>query len=578
MHFALRYPMRTATVAALLSIAGLAEGVSVIALLPFVELAVGPSGGTAGGVGDAISGALAWLGLAPSIGVLLLLIVIGIAAKALVTLVAMKEVGYAVGAMMTDLRQKLIAALMAVHWAYFVGRPLGLFANALGAETMRAGVTYQLSARLAAAAIQALVYGAATVMVSWRVALFAVIAGLAGALMFRRVVASAQDSGGRQTDLMRSLAVRTTDTLQGIKAIKAMGAERSALPLLDQEIRELDDAQRRQVWSGELMRVAQEPVLVAFLATGIYGAVRMGGESLPTLMVVAVLFYRLFNRFQVMQEIYQQIGIGASAYWSVYRLAEETEREGESAATAKISLRGAPRIEIDAVSYRYADNVVLDSASLAIQPGEFLAITGASGGGKTTLLDILSGLLSPQGGRVLIDGVDLKDVDMHSWRGRIGYVPQEMLLLHDTIYSNVCLGDGAISRNDAEGALRAAGVWDVVAALPAGMDTLVGERGSRFSGGQRQRISLARALARRPAVLLLDEITAALDEETERGVCATLRQLAGSMTIIAVSHQAEMARVADHTCRLRNGVFSAATELGDGAACRPPQPIALHQE
>lgn len=578
-HFAVRYPVRTATVVALLSIAGLAEGVSVITLLPFVELAVGGGDGGTSAVGRMLSGAVAYLGLTPSIGVLLLVIVIGIAGKAAVTLVAMKEVGYAVGGMMTDLRQKLIASLMAVRWAYFVGRPLGLFANALGAETMRAGVTYQLSARLAAACIQAMVYGAATVLVSWRVALFAVVAGLAGAFMFRRVVASAQDSGGRQTELMRSLAVRTTDTLQGIKAIKAMGAERSALPLLDQEIRELDDAQRHQVWSGELLRVAQEPVLVVFLATGIYGAVQLGGESLPTLMVVAVLFYRLFNRFQVMQEIYQQIGTGASAYWSIHRLAEETEGEGESSASAKISLRGAPRMEIDAVSYGYGGRTVLSSVSLSVKPGEFVAIAGASGGGKTTLLDILSGLLSPHAGRILIDGIDLRDIDLHSWRSRIGYVPQEMLLLHDTVYRNVCLGDETISRAEAEDALRAAGVWDVVADLPAGMDTLVGERGSRFSGGQRQRISLARALARRPAVLLLDEITAALDEETERGVCATLRQLAGEMTIIAVSHQAEMARVADRTYRLQDGMFAGATESERGESdCRARQPMDTWQQ
>jgi ATP-binding cassette, subfamily C, bacterial len=552
-HFLVAYPSRSLTVIALLSVAGLAEGVSVLALLPFVQLALGGDGAPGGEISRAISGSLAAVGLTPSIGSFLLLIVAGIFVKAAITLVAMKEVGYAVGRIMTDLRHRLIGALMNAQWSYFVGRPLGVFANSIGAETIRAGVTYQLSARLAAACIQALVYGVVTVLVSWKVALFAVVAGLAGAMTFRKVVASAHRSGAVQTDLMRSLAVRTTDTLQGIKAIKAMGAEKSASPLLDREINELDQAQRDQVWSGEFLRVAQEPVLAVFLAVGIYGAVEIGGESLPTLMVVAVLFYRLFNRFQAIQEIYQQFGIGASAYWAVYQLCLETEREGERPRNANGPKDDVPSIDLAAVSFGYGGKEVLHDISMRIEPGEFVAVSGPSGGGKTTLLDLVSGLLSPGAGSVVVAGNDLGSLDLRSWRRRIGYVPQDMLLLHDTVYRNVCLGDETISRARAEEALRAAGVWDVVAGLPEGLDTVVGERGGRFSGGQRQRISLARALARRPSVLLLDEITASLDKDTEQAVCATLRQLAGKMTIVAVSHQSAVARVADRVVHLENG-------------------------
>lgn len=557
-HFLESYPRRSLTVIALLSVAGFAEGISVLALLPFVEIVLAGDGAHASEASRWISRSLALVGLTPSIGSLLLLIVVGIAVKAAVTLLAMKEVGYAVGRMMTDLRQRLIAALMVARWSYFVARPLGVFANAIGAETIRAGATYQQSSRLASACIQAVVYGVATVIVSWQVALFAVLAGIVGAITFRKVVAAAHDSGGRQTDLMRSLAVRTTDTLQGIKAIKAMGAEKSALPLLDQEIRELDQEQKNQVWSGEFLRVAQEPLLVVFLAVGIYVAVEIGGESLPTLMVVAVLFYRLFNRFQVMQEIYQQIGTGASAYWSIYQLCGETEREGERRSIEKVRLGSVPQIELADVSFSYGGKNVLSDISLHIEAGEFFVVSGASGGGKTTLLDLVSGLLSPETGRVLVDGHDLKDLDLQSWRGGIGYVPQEMLLLHDTVYRNVCLGNENISRARAEEALRAAGVWEVVASLPEGLDTMVGERGSRFSGGQRQRISLARALVRQPVLLLLDEITAALDKDTEREVCNTLRQIAGGMTIVAVSHQLEVARVADRVMRLEDGKLNAA--------------------
>ena len=552
-HFLVAYPNRTLTVVALLTVAGLAEGVSVLALLPFVQLTVSGDGTGTGEASRWISQTLAFLGLNPSIGSLLLLIVAGIVVKAAVMLLAMKEAGYAVSRMMTDLRRRLIAALMEARWSYFVTRPLGLFANAICAETIRAGVTYLQSARLTAAFIQAIIYGAITFIVSWKSALFAVIAGAIAAVMFRKVVALAYSSGARQTDLMQSLAIRTTDALQGIKAIKAMGAEESAIPLLDREIEELDEAQKSQVWSGEFLRVTQEPLLVVILAIGIYGAVEIGGESLPALMVIAVLFYRLFNRFQIMQEYYQNIAVGASAYWAVHQLCQETEREGEWRSSVNELQGDIPRIDLAAVCFGYGGEEVLRGISMRIEPGEFVAISGPSGVGKTTLLDLVSGLLLPAAGGVLIAGNNLSDLDLRSWRGRVGYVPQEMLLLHETIYRNVSLGDARISRARAEEALRAAGVWDLVASLPDGLDTMVGERGSRFSGGERQRISLARALARRPLVLLLDEITASLDKDTEQAVCATLRQLAGKMTIIAVSHQSAVARVADRVMYLENG-------------------------
>jgi ATP-binding cassette, subfamily C, bacterial len=561
-HFVEAYPSRTLTVVALLSVAGLCEGVSVLALLPFVQLALAGDAGNSDQASQWISRALAFVGLVPSVGSLLLLIVAGIGVKAAVTLLAMKEAGYAVSQMMTDLRRRLIAALMEAKWSYFVARPIGLFANAICAETIRAGMTYQQSARLAAASIQAIIYCAVTVIVSWKIALFAVIAGGVGAVMIRKIMAAAHLSGARQTDLMQSLAIRMTDALQGIKAIKVMAAERAATPLLDGEVRELDAAQRSQIWTGEFLRVTQEPLLVVILAIGIYGTVKIGSEPLPTLMVIAILFYRLFNRFQLMQEIYQNIGVTASAYWAVYQLCRDTEREGERSSSTMELKGGLPRIEFAAVSFGYGGTEVLRNVSMRIEPGEFVAVSGPSGAGKTTLLDLVSGLQSPQAGSVLVGGNDLADTDLHGWRRRIGYVPQEMLLLHDTIYRNICLGDETISRARAEEALRAAGVWDVVVSLPDGLDTVVGERGSRFSGGERQRISLARALARGPLVLLLDEITASLDKDTEQAVCATLRQLAGQMTIIAVSHQVAVARAADRVVQLENG------KLRDGRVSR----------
>jgi ATP-binding cassette subfamily C protein len=145
----------------------------------------------------------------------------------------------------------------------------------------------------------------------------------------------------------------------------------------------------------------------------------------------------------------------------------------------------------------------------------------------------------------------------------IGYVPQETLLLHDTVFINVTLGDRELTEQNVEQALRAAGAWDFVAAMPQGMLSTVGERGSALSGGQRQRIAIARALVHNPRLLILDEATTALDPATEVGICATLRELRGELTILAISHQSAILEAADRAYRLQDGVATLVADRSD---------------
>jgi len=181
------------------------------------------------------------------------------------------------------------------------------------------------------------------------------------------------------------------------------------------------------------------------------------------------------------------------------------------------------------------------------------AIIGPSGAGKTTIADLALGLVRPQQGEVFLDDVPLSEIDVSKWRLCVGYVPQDMLLLHEDLLTNVTLGDPALSRSDVEEALLAAGALDFVKDLPQGIDTPLGERGARLSGGQRQRIAIARALVHRPSLLILDEATAALDPASEAGIYDTVRSLRGRTTILAISHQPGLLQVADRVYRLSAG-------------------------
>jgi ATP-binding cassette, subfamily C, bacterial len=208
------------------------------------------------------------------------------------------------------------------------------------------------------------------------------------------------------------------------------------------------------------------------------------------------------------------------------------------------------------VSFVYGENTVLNGVSVEIPARQLTCLLGESGAGKTTIADLVIGLVQPSEGRVLIDGQPLDSLDLASWRRSIGYVPQESLLLHDTVMHNVTLGASGLNENDVEQALRSAGAWDFVNRMPEGILSVVGERGARLSGGQRQRIMIARALAHHPKLLILDEATSALDPETEQAICAILSNLKNQITILAVSHQSALAEIADRVYRLAKGAVT----------------------
>ncbi len=215
----------------------------------------------------------------------------------------------------------------------------------------------------------------------------------------------------------------------------------------------------------------------------------------------------------------------------------------------------AGEIELVDVGYRYtdADSAALDGLSLRILPGETVAFVGSSGSGKSTLLNLVLGFLRPTSGHILLDGVDMESIDMRTFRTRVSVVPQESVLFEGTIRDNVAYGLDDVSDERVLAALAEANALEIIENLPAGWDTVVGERGARLSGGQRQRLAIARALVRDPAILLLDEATSALDAESESRVRDALTSLLARRTALVVAHRLSTIRAADRIVVLEKG-------------------------
>jgi ATP-binding cassette subfamily C protein len=369
------------------------------------------------------------------------------------------------------------------------------------------------------------------------------------------LVRMSRQAGKRQTELIKSLISRLTDTLQSVKSLKAMAREDLADTVLSAETASLNEALRNEVFSKEMLDAVLTPLTAMVIAIGIYIALGKWGMPFASVLVLVILLGRVLGQLSKIQKQYQKLVTMESAFWSLRKSIKQAEKAREiSTGTGRPRLESA--IRLDRVSFAYGDKKVLQEVSLTIPTRSLTTIIGSSGAGKTTLVDLIIGLYQPDSGTVCLDDVPLTRIDLKQWRRMLGYVPQEQLLLHDSILTNVTLGDPQLTEADAEYALKAANAWEFVSELPEGMHSSVGERGSKLSGGQRQRIMIARALAHRPSVLILDEPTSALDPASEALVSDTLRRLRTDYTLLAISHQPALAESADVVYRLRDGRLS----------------------
>ena len=568
-HFFAAYPVRSTLMLLAITAAALAEGVGIAALLPMIGLVIDAEG-AGGALTRYVEQVFAFAGQDVSLGGLLVLIVVAMALKALLMLLAMAQVGYSAARVAMDLRLAFIRAILRARWLHFVDRRTGDLASAVSVEPTRTADAYVAACHVLSGAIQILIYLAVCMAISWEVSLLALAAGAFGMIVLNRLVTMSRRAGQTQTELQKSFMTLLLQGLDGMKPLKAMGREGSMRPLFEGDVRGLNNAQRTIVISREALAESYELIRAFAVAGGLYLFVSVWDQPVDGLLVLALLFVRTLQKVSKVHDQYQVAAANQPAFaflQSTIAAAEEAEEPGLGSTTPRL----ASAISLRNVSFSYGRENILENVSMTVPAGAFIAIVGASGAGKTTVADLIIGLLRPQRGEVWIDDLPLGDIDANAWRRMIGYVPQDTFLFHDTVMANVTLGEPGISRPDVETALRRAEAWAFVAALPDGMDTVVGERGARLSGGQRQRVAIARALVRDPALLILDEATTALDPETEAGTVATVKRLTGKLTVLSISHQPAMQGAADLVYQLDNGT---ATRLEPNAPAAARQSTA----
>ena len=557
-----KYPRQTTLTLTAILFSGISEGFGISALLPILNTIFNQTAQHSGTASHSpewstrldqiVQQALGLVGLYPTMEVLLCLFVGCIVLKCVLVYLANKQIGFTVVLIATDLRLTLLKSLFSSSWEYFIRQPMGRLTNGVATEANRASTAFNFGAKLSSMAIEASIYTFLAVLVSWKATLMALGGGVFLMVALRRLVKKNRRAGAKQTEHMQSLIAQMTDILTSIKPLKAMAREHQSDAVLTESTRKLNRALQKQVLSKAALGSFQEPILTVFLVLVLNVALMYWNQSLTTMLAMVFFIAKILKQIEKIQKEYANLVEYDSAYWSLLGKINKAQ-EAREVWTGDVRPEFTTAIRMESVSFAYDTREVLKEVSLEIPAGSFVTLLGPSGSGKTTVADLLIGLLRPQKGDIEIDGVALSRIDIRRWRAMIGYVPQENLLMHDTILKNVTLGEAAVGAAEVEAALRAAGAWGFVQDTPGGIHTIVGERGSMLSGGQRQRIAIARALVKHPRLLILDEATTALDPKTEREICATLATLKGEITILAISHQSALLETSDLAYRVQDG-------------------------
>lgn len=547
--FIKQYPRQSFLVIFCLVLSSLAEGLSISFVIPLLAAVENDQTDMPTDKLSEYSFFRYLLELQPSVNYLLLFIVLGIIIKSILVLFAKRQIGNTTAQIATDLRLQLLNAVMSSRWRYFTAQPIGGITNAMVTEASRASEAYISGMRVISFGLISLVYIALVFTISWQTTL--IICGLVILVWFvlNIFIKMARSAGRSQTKIYTSLSSRLTDILRSVKPLKAMAKQGAINSVLIVETKKLNLALRLEVLSITILEALQEPLFTLVLVVSIFVSTQIFGQSFVIALIMVFFLLRVLLCISKVQHEIQNMNLCESAYTAIKNRIQEAEKVKESWNGSHL-----PKLKKDIVfrnvDFSYADRSILKNFSLQINACELTALAGVSGAGKTTVIDLLIGLHRPDRGQILIDGVDLGDIDLHAWRHKIGYVPQENLLMHDTILQNLTLGDSSITAEDIEFALEASGVTTFLEELPEGLDTIAGEQGLILSGGQRQRIMIARSLVHRPDLLILDEATSNLDAINEGKILQTLLKLRGSITILAVSHQPLLNEVADRVCKI----------------------------
>ncbi len=551
-------------------LASLSEGIGIALLLPLLQVAGFrmEQGGPLGRLATASREMLTRSGVPQSwwLALLLMAFVVLVAVRSLLNRAQSVQTFSAVLRFDLHVNRQLYSAILNANWLFLSRRRSSDFTHALTGEMARVDTATFGLVTLASSAMASLLYIVLAMKLSFSMTLLVLAAGALLVLVTRRSTRAAHESGSAISTSLKELYSAATEHLQNLKTIKALASQQGDLVMF---------TSLQQRVSNDVLRNTRSQAAASFwfefgslivLGLVILISFEWLNVAPAAVLLLLIVFTRLMPRLSVAFTQYQSFVSELPAFRNVMELRSECLQmaEGEPGPEPPPALRQALRLEDVSFGYSSEDGRVLDHVTLVAEAGRVTAILGSSGAGKSTAADLLNGLLSPGDGRVMIDATELTPALARAWRGRVGYVAQDTLLFHDTVRANLLWAEPQASEAEMIDVLKQAAA-DFVLEMPNGLDTVVGDRGILLSNGQRQRIALARALLRKPSLLILDEATNSLDLENEKRILDSIHAAVSAsresnehpLTVIIIAHRASAIERADMVYLLENGRVAA---------------------
>ncbi len=526
-------------------LSGILEGIGITAIIPLFSFLAEDGGASTNIITKTISGVFDVFHIPFALNYVLIFIAIIFIFKAFATFFSRYITENIMNSYVKETRVRLLNHTLNASWTYLSKQRIGHLEKILSYDINSGAVLLNLTTGIVILAVNVIIYSTIALNISVIITIATLSAGGVMFFVFKPLVHRSRATAHKSGLVMKEGSNLINESMTGIKTLKAMSVEDKIADKAQNIFEKWKKLTIQIATLSIFTNAAMQPIAILLILILFAFSHTTAGFAFATFAVVIYSINKIFAYIQQGQGQLHTLNEHYPFLKTVMEYEEETKINKEkNTGTTPFKLSDAITFEDVSFSYHKKDPA-LQNINLTVKKGEITGIVGPSGSGKTTIVDLLLRLIEPESGKILLDKTDIREINTKEWRENIGYVSQDIFLLNDTVRNNITFYSEDISDEDVNRAMEMANIHDFIKSLDEGLDTMVGERGTRLSGGQRQRIVLARILARNPKILVLDEATSALDNESQALILETIENLRGKLTVIIIAHRPSTVKNAD---------------------------------
>lgn len=547
------YKTKIITLLGLGFLSGLLEGIGITAIIPIFSFLSEDGGASANIVTKMTKSMFETLHIPFALEYVLIFIAVLFILKAIASFFSRYITEVITSSYIKEMRVKLFNHTLHASWPYLSRQRIGHLEKVISYDVNEGAQLLNLTTFTAILTVNILIYSTIAFNISGIITLVTLTVGGIMFLVFKPLVYRSKITAQRSELVMKEGANLINESMMGIKTIKAMSSENKVISKAQDIFEEWRILVIRIATLSNFTSSALQPISVLLVLVLFAFSHTTDGFAFASFAVIIYAINKIFIYIQQGQNLLHSINEKYPFLRTILKYEDEAKMYKEKS-MGNIPFSFNDSIVFKNISFSYHEkDPALRNINFTIPKGKITGIIGPSGSGKTTMVDLLLRLIEPESGKILLDDIDIRQINIKEWRKNIGYVSQDIFLTNDTVRNNITFYSEDITDKDIERATKMANIHDFIESLDDGLETMVGERGTKLSGGERQRIVLARVLACNPKILVLDEATSALDNESQALILKTIEGLRGKLTVVIIAHRPSTVKNVDQLAVIENG-------------------------